>query len=60
VGLVGAIVLGRTLSSLLVGVAPADPATLVGSVALLTLATLAACLVPALRMVQVDPSDALR
>jgi predicted permease len=60
VGLVGAVVLGRTLSSLLVGVAPADPATLLGSVVVLTLATLAACVVPALRMVQVDPTDALR
>ena len=59
-GLVGSFALTRYLQSLLFGVAPNDPATLVGVCVLLACVTLAACLVPAARAARVDPSAALR
>jgi predicted permease len=52
--------LGRVLSSVLYGVEPSDPLTIVGTAILLTgVATLASYL-PARRAVAVDPLDALR
>jgi putative ABC transport system permease protein len=59
-GLGGSLALTRYLQSLLFGVAPNDPATLVGVCVLLVGVTLAACLVPAARAARVDPSAALR
>ena len=59
-GLFGAFVLTKSLQTLLFGVGPYDPATLVGATLLLMVTTLAACLVPALRAVRVDPSQAFR
>jgi putative ABC transport system permease protein len=59
-GLAGSFALTRYLQSLLFGVAPNDPATLVAVCALLACVTLAACLVPASRAARVDPSAALR
>jgi putative ABC transport system permease protein len=59
-GLVGTFALTRYLKSLLFGIAPDDPATLVGVCALLAAVALAACLVPAVRAARVDPSKALR
>ena len=59
-GLAGSFALTRYLQSLLFGVAPNDPATLVGVCVLLSCVTLAACLVPAARAARVDPSAALR
>lgn len=60
VGLAGALLLSRALSSLLYSLSPRDPLTL-GGVALLLLATtLAAGYVPARRATRVDPVVALR
>ncbi|MDB4874892.1 MAG: efflux transporter, permease protein [Gemmatimonadetes bacterium] len=59
-GLAGSFALTRFLRTLLFGIGPNDPVTLGGVVALLSLVTLAACLIPAMRAARVDPSWALR
>jgi putative ABC transport system permease protein len=60
IGLAGAVTLGRALSSFLFGVRPDDPT--IFSVAGLTLFTvaLAACCLPALRVIRIDPATELR
>jgi predicted permease len=60
VGTVASILLGRYLDSLLFGVAPTDPVTLAGALAVLGAAGAAAALLPALRATRVDPVRALR
>jgi putative ABC transport system permease protein len=59
-GVLGAVVLTRLMKSLLFGVAPSDPATLVAVVLLMAAVVLLACYVPARRAMQVDPMEALR
>jgi predicted permease len=59
-GLGGALLLGYSLQRLLYQVAPSDPPTALGAVAMLSLVTLAAALVPAERATRVDPQEALR
>jgi putative ABC transport system permease protein len=59
-GLVGALALSRFLQSMLFGVGPHDPETLVAVVAVLAAVTLVACVVPALRALRVEPTEALR
>jgi putative ABC transport system permease protein len=59
-GVVGAIAMGRLLSSLLFGVSPADPSTLVPAAAALLAAALAANWAPAWRAARVDPMSTLR
>jgi putative ABC transport system permease protein len=59
-GLVLAVGLARLISSLLYGVRPADPATLIVSPLLLTGAALLAAYLPARRATRVDPIAALR
>ena len=60
IGLAGALLLGRFLQSLLFGVGTADPLTLLGVAALLATVAIAACLLPAMRAVGIDPMTALR
>ncbi len=59
-GLAGAAALTRLVASQLFGVKPLDPVTYGGVIALLALAALAACVVPARRAMAVDPVEALR
>lgn len=50
----------RFLGALLYGVRPVDPATLAGVVAALAVVAVAACLIPAVRALRIDPMAALR
>lgn len=59
-GLAGAFVLARSVSSLLYGVSAGDPATFAGSSVLLIAITLVASYVPARKAMAVDPMAALR
>src|SRR5262249_51442112 len=59
VGIIGAFWLTRGLESMLVDVAPRDPATYVVSVGVLFVVSLAAILVPSLRATRMDPVMAL-
>ena len=60
IGLAGATMVTRLLSSLLFETAPLDPITFAGTAAVLLTAALVACCVPARRATRVDPSTALR
>lgn len=60
VGLAVALALGRYMETLMVGVKPRDPATLLGAVGLLLGVGVLACLLPAWRAAQIHPSSALR
>ena len=60
VGLLGAFVLTRVLTTLLYGVGPADPPTFAGVALLLGGVALLASLVPAYRAARVDPMTVLR
>lgn len=59
-GLVVAWILTRAMSSLLMGVSPADPLTYAAVAVLLSAVALAACWIPARRATRVDPMIALR
>jgi putative ABC transport system permease protein len=59
-GLVGALWLGRAGASLLFGVTPTDPLTLMTVSLLLTAVAIAACYFPARRAMKVEPVTALR
>ena len=59
-GLGGAVALTRTIGTLLFGVSPRDPATLIGLSLVLSAIALLACYVPAHRATRVDPIRALR
>ena len=59
-GLVGAAAGAWWLRSQLYGVSPWDPVSLSATLPILTVASLAACLIPALRAVRTDPAEALR
>jgi ABC-type antimicrobial peptide transport system permease subunit len=60
VGVIGALLLSRLMSSLLYGIAPTDPMTFAAVIAVLVLVTLTASLVPARRATKVDPMEAIR
>lgn len=60
IGTYGALVLARYTRSLLYGVTETDSATWLGGVLVLTLATLLAAAIPALRASRVDPARTLR
>jgi ABC-type antimicrobial peptide transport system permease subunit len=59
-GIGGALVLTRVLSSLLFQVEPTDAATFIGVAVLLGGVALLASFVPGRRATRVDPTDALR
>ncbi len=60
IGLGVAFALSRVLTSLLFGVSPTDPATIVAVVVLMALVALAACYLPARSATRVDPMIVLR
>ncbi len=60
IGVFGAVLTSRGLESLLLGVAPRDPATYAVLAVVLTAVALAASYLPALRATRVDPVVALR
>jgi ABC-type antimicrobial peptide transport system permease subunit len=59
-GLVGALLLGRTLSAQLFGVGSFEPGVLLAVAGVLGLVGLVACLIPSLRAVRADPVQSLR
>jgi len=60
IGIVGALLLARTMRSLLFEVSPADPVSIVGVSLLLMLVAMLASYIPARRAIRVDPMVALR
>ena len=56
----GVFVAGRALRTLLYGVAPDDPALVVGTAVVLGITAMAACLIPAVLAVRVQPGETLR
>lgn len=60
VGVVGALLLGRLMSSLLFAVEPTDPITFLAVALVLIAVAAAACFVPARRVTSIDPMLALR
>jgi predicted permease len=59
-GIVGALILSRVLSSLVYGITTTDPPTLVGVAVLLAAVAFVACYAPARRASRTDPMRALR
>jgi putative ABC transport system permease protein len=59
-GIAAALSLGRAIRSLLFGVQPTDPLTIVGVTLTLLAVSALACLIPARRAMRVDPMVALR
>jgi len=60
IGLVGTLLVGRLLTSILYGTPPTDPLTLAAAVCGFALVAFIACWVPARRAAKVDPVTALR
>lgn len=59
IGLATGLFAARSLSAVLYGVPPSDPASLVAAATVLLLAGLAACYVPARRASRIDPARTL-
>jgi ABC-type antimicrobial peptide transport system permease subunit len=60
IGITGALLMGRVLSSLVFGVSTRDPVTLLGVSLLLAAVALLSTIVPAFRATKVDPINTLR
>jgi ABC-type antimicrobial peptide transport system permease subunit len=60
IGCTIALAVARALGALLYGVAPDDPMSFVAAGLALCLATIAGALIPALRVIRIDPATALR
>ena len=60
IGLIGALMAGRALSSIVYGLSVRDPETFATVTMALTLVAVAACFIPARRAAKVDPMVALR
>jgi len=60
IGVAGALLLTRLMTSLLFRVTPTDPATFAGVAVLLVVVSMVACYLPARRAASVDPLIALR
>jgi predicted permease len=59
-GIPASLMITRLVSSLLFGLSPGDPGTIIAALSALTLATIAAAYVPARRAASIDPIFALR
>ena len=60
IGTIASLLAARWMASLLFGVEPADPLTFVTVAVVLSVVTLVACYIPAVRAMRVDPMIALR
>lgn len=60
VGIFGSVVFARLVQSLLFGVTPYDPATLVAVILVMAAIGIAACWLPAIRASRIHPNEALR
>jgi putative ABC transport system permease protein len=60
IGAPGVYIAGRLLRGVLVGISPLDPPTLAAVALSLGLVTMAACYVPARRVLRIDPAQSLR
>jgi putative ABC transport system permease protein len=60
IGIVAAIVLTHLMSNMLYKVSPRDPLAFGSALAVITIASLAACFFPAWRATRIDPTEALR
>jgi ABC-type antimicrobial peptide transport system permease subunit len=60
IGIAGALVVSRWLTTLLFGVKPGEPAVFAATAALLLVVAALACFIPARRATRVDPMVALR
>lgn len=60
VGLGGALIVSRLLTTFLFGVGPSDPATIVAVAGMMAAVALTACYIPARRAAKIDPLIALR
>jgi ABC-type antimicrobial peptide transport system permease subunit len=59
-GLMLALVAGREASTMVFGLKPWDPATLIAAATLLVLVTTVASLIPAFKAARINPVDSLR
>ena len=60
VGAAGALASGRLMTTFIWGVAPQDPLTFAGVVAVLLLVAVVSSVIPALRVLRLDPALTLR